>query len=112
MTKKALVVALLLGVGSIDTHTQGTVDVRTLLQTVSKNIGADNLTTLEYAVSGMIAAPGQGYVPVPAQMGIPESWPRFSVTNYTMTIDYATMSSRETYTRTSPEPRHRPSALS
>jgi hypothetical protein len=79
-------------------------DVRALLQAVSKNIGADSLNTLEYTVSGMIAAPGQGYVPIPVLMGIPESWPRFSVTNYTMTIDYTTMSSREVYTRTSPEP--------
>ena len=82
-------------------------DVRVLLQAVSRNIGADNLNTLEYSATGMIAAPGQGYVPVPVQMGIPESWPRFSVTNYTMTIDYRTMSSREVYTRTSPEPPRR-----
>jgi hypothetical protein len=82
-------------------------DVRALLQAVSKNIGVDNLTTLEYSASGMIAAPGQGYVPIPVQMGIPESWPRFSATNYTMTIDYTTMSSREAYTRTSPEPPRR-----
>ena len=82
-------------------------DVRVLLQAVSRNIGADNLNTLEYNATGMIAAPGQGYVPVPVQMGIPESWPRFSVTNYTMTIDYRTMSSREAYTRTSPEPPRR-----
>jgi hypothetical protein len=106
VSNKALV-ALLVAMASIDTHTQGAADVRTLLETVSKNIGADNLTTLEYTVTGMIAAPGQGYVPVPVQMGIPESWPRFSVTNYTMTIDYATMSSREAYTRTSPEPPNR-----
>jgi hypothetical protein len=52
----------------------------------------------------MVAAPGQGYDPIPVLIGIPESWPRFSVTNYSMTIDYGTMSSREAYTRTSPEP--------
>ncbi|OFW51208.1 MAG: hypothetical protein A3G77_06225 [Acidobacteria bacterium RIFCSPLOWO2_12_FULL_68_19] len=111
MMRKLLVfmslVALLVGAASIQTDTQGQTDVRGLLQAVSKNIGADTLTTLEYTVSGMIAAPGQGYVPVPVLMGIPESWPRFSVTNYTMTIDYTTMSSRETYTRTSPEPPRR-----
>jgi hypothetical protein len=33
-------------------------DVRALLQAVSKNIGADNVTTLEYSAAGMIAAPG------------------------------------------------------
>ena len=79
-------------------------DVRALLQAVSKNIGADTLNTLEYTGGGMVAAPGQGFDPIPVLIGIPESWPRFSATNYTMTIDYATMSSREAYTRTSPEP--------
>jgi hypothetical protein len=78
-------------------------DVRALLQAVSKNIGADNLKTLEYTASGMVAAPGQGYDPIPVLIGVPESWPRFAVTNYTMTIDYTTMSSRESYTRTSPQ---------
>ena len=77
-------------------------DVRALLQAVSKNIGADNLTTLEYKGSGMVAAPGQGFDPIPVLIGVAESWPRFAATNYTVTIDYRTMSSRETYTRTSP----------
>lgn len=81
-----------------------TQDVRALLQAVSKNIGADNLNTLEYSGAGMVAAPGQGFDPIPVLIGIPESWPRFAVSNYTMTIDYTTMSSREAYTRTSPEP--------
>jgi hypothetical protein len=96
-------VALLAGAASIQTETQGQTDVRALLQAVSKNIGADNLTTLEYTGSGMVAAPGQGFDPIPVLIGVPESWPRFAVTNYTMTIDYTTMSSRESYTRTSPE---------
>ena len=86
------------------TQAPQTQDVRALLQAVSKNIGADNLNTLEYTGSGMVAAPGQGFDPIPVLIGVPESWPRFAVTNYTMTIDYATMSSRESYTRTSPEP--------
>jgi hypothetical protein len=37
----------------------------------------------------------------------PKAGARFSVTNYTMTIDYATMSSREAYTRASPDPPNR-----
>ena len=86
-------------------------DVRALLQAVSKNIGADNLTTLEYTGAGMVAAPGQGFDPIPVLIGIPESWPRFAVSNYTMTIDYTTMSSRESYTRISPEPPNRYPAL-
>ena len=43
--------------------TQGQNDARALLQTVSKNQGTDNLKTLQYTASGMIAAPGQGYSP-------------------------------------------------
>ena len=78
-------------------------DVRSLLQAVSKNIGADNLRTLEYTAGGMIAAPGQGFDPIPARIGIPESWPRFAVSNYTMTIDYGAMASREQYTRVAPQ---------
>jgi len=50
-----------------------TQDVRALLQAVSKNIGADNLTTLEYTGSGMVAAPGQGFDPIPVLIGVPES---------------------------------------
>ena len=78
-------------------------DVRSLLQAVSKNIGADTLKTLEYTASGMIAAPGQGFDPIPARIGIPESWPRFAVSNYTMTIDYGAMASREQFTRVAPK---------
>jgi hypothetical protein len=37
----------------------------------------------------------------------PKAGARFSVTNYTMTIDYATMSSREAYPRASPDPPNR-----
>ena len=107
-TRAALICAgmvLVAGALSIETgaQAQGGDDVRALLQAVSKNIGADNLTTLEYKGSGMVSAPGQGYDPIPVLIGVPESWPRFSATNYTVTIDYRTMSSRETYTRTSPE---------
>ena len=115
MTKKLFVlislVALLVMAASSRTDTQGQPDVRALLQAVSKNIGADNLTTLEYSGAGMVAAPGQGYDPIPTLIGIPESLPRFAVSNYTMTIDYTTMSSREAYTRTSPEPPNRYPAL-
>lgn len=115
MTKSLFVrlslVALLVGASSIQTDTQGQPDVRALLQAVSKNIGADTLTTLEYSGAGMVAAPGQGYDPIPTLIGIPESLPRFAVSNYTMTIDYTTMSSRESYTRTSPEPPNRYPAL-
>jgi len=100
MTKRCLVVVVgLITLASISPQGQ---DVRAILQAASANMGADNLRTLQYTASGMIAAPGQGFDPIPARIGVPESWPRFALTNYTMTIDYTTMSSREQYTRTAP----------
>jgi hypothetical protein len=92
-------IALVMLVASAPTQSQ---DVRSVLQAASTNMGADNLRTLQYTASGMISAPGQGFDPIPARIGVPESWPRFAVTNYTMTIDYTTMSSREQFTRTAP----------
>jgi len=88
-------------VGAVTTQTQGQNDARALLQTVSKNQGTDNLRTLQYTASGMIAAPGQGYSPN-AVGSVPDPWPRFALSNYTMTIDFDTWSSREDYTRTPP----------
>jgi hypothetical protein len=77
--------------------------VRGLLAAVAKNIGADNLRTIEYTGGGMVAAPGQAFDPIPVLIGVPEAWPRFVASNYTRTIDYTTMSSRETYTRKPPD---------
>ena len=106
MTKRSAVVVALVMLAGASPGGQGQ-DVRALLQAASANMGADNLRTLQYTASGMVAAPGQGFDPIPARIGVPESWPRFAVTNYTMTIDYTTMSSREEYTRTAPGARER-----
>ena len=109
MRRIVLVAALALTVGAVSTFTQGQApnrqpqDVQALLQAAAKNMGAENMKTLEYKITGMIAAPGQGFDPVPARLGDPEHWPRFVVTNYTKTIDFGTMSAREQYTRTPPQ---------
>jgi Metallo-beta-lactamase superfamily len=106
MTKRQLVfialVALLVGTASTQIQTQGQMDVRALLQAVAKNQGTDALRTIQYTASGMIAAPGQSYTPMDEQVGVPEHWPRFALTDYTMTIDFETMAFKEEYTRTPP----------
>lgn len=106
MTKKCLaviaIVAFMIGAAATRVRSQNQQDARTILRAAAANMGVDNLKTLQYTASGMIAAPGQGFVAVDMHTGVPEHWPRFVVNNYTMTIDYATMSSREQYTRTVP----------
>jgi hypothetical protein len=102
-----LVVLLALIIGAMTTRTQTQAgqapqDARNLLQAAAKNMGTDTLKTLQYSATGMIAAPGQAFDPLDERIGVPENWPRFVVTDYTMTIDYGTMSSKEEYTRTAP----------
>lgn len=106
MAKKQLVlitlVTLLVGAASIPTETQGQLDVSALLQVVARNQGTDSLKTIQYTASGMIAAPGQSYTSMDMQVGVPEHWPRFALSDYTMTIDFDAMASKEEYTRTAP----------
>lgn len=59
-----------------------------MLQAAAKNMGTDTLKTIQYTATGMIAAPGQAFDPIDMRIGVPENWPRFAVTDYTMTIDY------------------------
>ena len=96
-------VALIVGAVSTQTQTQTQNDARALLQAVAKNQGTDSLRTLQYTASGMIAAPGQSYTSMDMGVGVPEHWPRFGVTDYTMTVDFEMMSSKEEYTRTAPK---------
>ncbi len=67
-------------------------DVKAVLQAAAKNMGADNLKTLQITGKGWIAGVGQSYSPA-------DDWPRFEVTTYTRTIDYDAKSSREELTR-------------
>ncbi len=103
MANRLFVLAALVALATGPVTTQGPApDVRALLQAAARNMGTDSLKTIQYTASGMIAAPGQAFDPSDMRIGVPEHWPRFAVTNYTMTIDYGGMSAREEYTRTAP----------
>ena len=68
-------------------------DARTVLQAVAKNIGADNLTTLQISgTKGFSAAVGGSYSP-------DNDWPRGELTNYTKQIDFNARFLRESLTR-------------
>jgi glyoxylase-like metal-dependent hydrolase (beta-lactamase superfamily II) len=72
----------------------GAQDARTVLQAVSKNIGADNLTTLEITGSkGFHAFPGASYSPE-------VDWTRFQLVGYSKAIDFNNRYQREQITRT------------
>jgi metallo-beta-lactamase superfamily protein len=103
MTARRFVLTMLLALiaGSVSIPAQ-TDDARSLLQAAAMNMGTGSLRTLQYTASGMIAAPGQAFDPIDRAIGVPEHWPRFAVSEYTMTIDFGTTSSREEYTRTAP----------
>ena len=68
-------------------------DARSVLQAVAKNIGADNLTTLQISgTKGWSAAPGASYSPT-------DDWTRFEVTSYTKQFDFNARFSREQFAR-------------
>ena len=67
-------------------------DVKAVLQAAAKNMGAENLKTIQITGKGWIAGVGQSYSPT-------DDWPRFEVTTYTRTIDYDAKSSHEELTR-------------
>jgi len=83
----ALVAVLAVMVGPVAAQ-----DARAVLQAAAKNMGADNLKTIQISGTGMNAAVGQSFSPN-------SDWPRFEVTKYTRTIDYDAKSSREQLTR-------------
>jgi len=83
----ALVAVLAVMVGPVAAQ-----DARAVLQAAAKNMGADNLKTIQISGTGMNAAVGQSFGPN-------SDWPRFEVTKYTRTIDYDAKSSREQLTR-------------
>ena len=66
---------------------------RAVLQAVARNIGADNLTTLQISgTSGWSSAPGASYSPN-------DDWPRFELTTYSKQIDFNARFLREQITR-------------
>ena len=61
----------------------GAQDARAVLQAVSKNIGADSLTTLQISgTTGWSSAPGAAHSPA-------DDWPRFELTSYMKQIDFS-----------------------
>jgi glyoxylase-like metal-dependent hydrolase (beta-lactamase superfamily II) len=89
MANRLLALAVLLAMMA---GTAAAQDAKAVLQAAAKNMGADNLRTIEISGTGMNAAVGQSYSPG-------TDWPRFEVTSYTKTIDYQNRSSREQITR-------------
>jgi len=68
-------------------------DARSVLQAVAKNIGADNLTTLQISgATGWSAAPGASYSST-------DDWTRFEVPSYTKQFDFNAHFSREQMAR-------------
>jgi glyoxylase-like metal-dependent hydrolase (beta-lactamase superfamily II) len=85
LTASALLALMVQGV-----HAQ---DARSILQAVGKNIGVDNLTTLQISgTTGFSSAPGASYSPY-------DDWPRFEVTSYSKQIDFNSRFSSEQIAR-------------
>jgi len=68
-------------------------DARGVLQAAAKVMGVENMRSITYSGSGWQGMVGQNFTP-------DRDWPRVDLQNYTRTIDFDTMSSREEYTRT------------
>lgn len=62
-------------------------DARRVLQAASETMGVTNMTSLQYSGTGWVGAVGQNFAP-------DQDWPRFDLTSYTRTIDFATNSSK------------------
>ena len=67
-------------------------NAQSVLQAAAKAMGVENMRSLTYSGAGWQGMIGQNFVP-------DRDWPRVDLQNYTRTIDFDTMSSREEYTR-------------
>jgi glyoxylase-like metal-dependent hydrolase (beta-lactamase superfamily II) len=76
--------------------TSGQPDAKTVLSTVSKAMGADNLKTIQYSGSGADFSLGQAMNPS-------SPWPRFNDKTYTRTIDFDKQASQLQRVRTQGE---------
>jgi glyoxylase-like metal-dependent hydrolase (beta-lactamase superfamily II) len=63
-------------------------DVKAVLQTVTRNIGAENLKCLTYSGRGYVGIVGQNYTPR-------DDWPRVELASYTKTVNFDAKSARE-----------------
>src|SRR4030095_16789357 len=67
-------------------------DARSVLQAAASAMGVANMRSIQYSGTGWQCMVGQNFAP-------DLDWPRVDLTNYTRTIDFDTMSSREEYVR-------------
>ena len=68
-------------------------NAQSVLQAAAKAMGVENMRSITYSGAGWQGMVGQNFLP-------DRDWPRVDLQNYTRTIDFDTMSSREEYTRT------------
>src|SRR6266536_5313979 len=88
MRRMAVVVAsLLLVLAPLGAEAQ---DSKAALETVSKAMGADVVTSIVYTGEGILYAVGQSQTPGAA-------WPRFNVKSYMRSINYDTASYRDDF---------------
>ena len=87
--KKTLLVVVLLG---LMVGTAAAQDAKAVLQAAATAMGTANVKSVQYTGTGWNTALGQNYT-------ADTDWPRFEVTNYTRTIDYAAQFSKEEVTR-------------
>lgn len=83
---------ILLTVFTLTTGSATAQNVQSVLQATATAMGMENLTSIEYSGTGWQGRVGQNVSP-------DRDWPRIELNSYTRTIDFATMSSKEQYTR-------------
>ena len=83
---------ILLTVFTLTTGSASAQNVQSVLQATATAMGMENLTSIEYSGTGWQGRVGQNVSP-------DRDWPRIELNSYTRTIDFATMSSKEQYTR-------------
>ena len=92
MANKPFLLCLVFVVSSLSTATPGAQDVKAVLQTVAKTLGAENLRCVTYSGGGYVGSVGQNYTPR-------DDWPRVELASYTRTVNFDTRSAREEQVR-------------
>ena len=84
----AKVVGLLVTVMLLKAAPAAAQDARDVLEAAAETLGVTDMTSLQYSGTGWVGAVGQNFSP-------DQDWPRFDLTRYVRTIDFATNSSKE-----------------
>jgi glyoxylase-like metal-dependent hydrolase (beta-lactamase superfamily II) len=92
-TTLAVIASLLLVLAPLAVEAQ---DSKAALEAVAKALGADSVTSIQYAGSGTVYGFGQSAHPGTA-------WPRFGAKSFTRSINYTTASMRDELVRTQAE---------